>query len=459
MALKRAEGGIQPGIKWWRFTMRIPGIHVDISWADVIQGGLLTLATAGAATPLFMRAFGLPFELAFALSVIPIFWYYVQSWLFGEPFAPGWITPSIPLVLVYLERAGFGIPAIQAMTALILVLSAMLLFFAVTGLGQVFFKWIPIELRAGIVLGAAIAAINGELTRHATMPITLSVVWAILFVLMFSAWIQKFKETSKILRSIASMGMLIGFLVAGVVGPLTGEIKMALQWGIFIPEFGAAFRAVSPFYLGWPSWEMFVSAVPMAVLVYIIVFGDLVLGATLAGDAGRKRPDETIDVDITRMHYTLFFRNIGQLLTGGPLIPMHGPVWTGVTVYLYEKYKEGRDQLDSIHSGIVNWYWLAFILVFSELAVSFMRPILPVALSITMILTGFACAYIAMRMVTTPTSQGYALLVGLVLVRFGPAWGLLVGFVLFALLLVQRRQMIAIPYDNVNLNERSGKSS
>ncbi|MBT9172670.1 MAG: hypothetical protein DDT21_01056 [Syntrophomonadaceae bacterium] len=362
-------------------------------------------------------------------------------------------------MLVYLDRAGAGIPAIQAMTALTLVLSAMFLFFAVTGLGQVFFKWIPIELRAGIVLGAAVAAINGELARHATMPITLSVVWAVLFMLLFSVWVQQFKETSKFLRTAASLGMLIGLLAAAVVGPLTGEIKMAIEWGIFIPDFGAAIRAVSPFYVGWPSWEMFVGAVPMALLVYIIVFGDLVLATTLAGDASRKRPDETIDVDITRMHYTLFIRNFGQLLTGGPFVPMHGPIWTGVTVYLYEKYKEGRKQLDSIHSGIGNWYWPAYFLVFLAPAVSFMRPILPVALSITMILTGFACAYIAMRMVTTPTSQGYALLVGLVLVRFGPAWGLLVGFVLFVLLLVQRRQMIAIPYDNINLDERSGKSS
>ncbi|MBT9172669.1 MAG: hypothetical protein DDT21_01055 [Syntrophomonadaceae bacterium] len=79
MALIRPEGGIQPGIKWWRFTMRIPGIHVDISWPDVIQGGLLSLATTGAATPLLMRAFGLTFELAFALAAITIFWVHAGS--------------------------------------------------------------------------------------------------------------------------------------------------------------------------------------------------------------------------------------------------------------------------------------------------------------------------------------------------------------------------------------------
>lgn len=103
--------------------------------------------------------------------------------------------------------------------------------------------------------------------------------------------------------------------------------------------------------------------------------------------------------------------------------------------------------MDSIFTGILNWYWLAFILVFLNPVVTFMRPLLPAALSITLILTGFACAYIAMRMVTTPTSQGYALFVALVIVKFGPAVGLGVGFALFFLLLVQNRPTLPIPYD------------
>jgi hypothetical protein len=448
MAIKRVEGAVQPGINWGRFTIRIPGIHVPNSWPESIQGGLLTLATAAAAAPLFMRAFALPFEYAWALSALPLFWYYVSAWLFGEPFAPGWITPSIPLVLVFLGGYQPGVQAIQAMTALALTVSALFLVFAVTGLGGKFFSWVPAELRAGIILGSAIAAFNGEFTRHATMPTTLTVVWAVVFLLMFSIWVAKGKETNKTLRLAASMAMLIGFLVAAVVGPLAGEVKFAFKPGIIlIPQFADAVRAVSPFVIGWPSWSMFVSAFPLAVMVYVIVFGDLVLANTLLTEADRIRTDEKIIVDTTRTHYTLFFRNIGQILTIGPLIPMHGPIWTGVTVFLVEQYKQGRQRMDSIYSGILSWYWPAFILVFISPVVDFMRPILPVALSITLILTGFACAYIAMRMVNTPTGQGYALFIALLIVRFGPTWGLGVGIVLFFLLLVQRKPMIPMPYD------------
>lgn len=447
MSVIRPMGGVQPGIKWGRFTMRIPGIHVKLSWPEVLQGGLLTVATGAAAAPLFMRAFGLPFELAWALSVIPLFWYYISAWLFGEPFAPGWITPSIPLTLVFLGGYEAGVPAIQAMTALTLIVSAMFLIFGVTGLGGKFFKWIPVELRAGIILASAIAAFNGEFARHGTMPITLSFVWGIVFLLMFSVWVAKGKETNKMVRTAASMAMLIGFLAAAVVGPLAGELKIVVEGGLLIPQFGPALRAVSPFFIGWPSWEMFIAAFPLAVMVYVIVFGDLVVANTLLQDADRVREDEKIEIDPTRTHYALFFRNMGQLLTGGPLIPMHGPIWTGVTVFLVERYKQGRDQMDSIYTGILNWYWLSFILVFLNPVVTFMRPLLPAALSITLILTGFACAYIAMRMVTTPTSQGYALFIALVIVKFGPAWGFAVGLGLFFLLLVQRRPMVPIPYD------------
>jgi hypothetical protein len=428
--------------------MRIPGVHVSLSWPEIIQGGLLTVATGAAAAPLFMKAFGLPFELAWALSVIPLFWYYISAWLFGEPFAPGWITPSIPLTLVFLAGYEPGVPAIQAMTALTLTVSAMFLIFGITGLGGKFFKWVPIELRAGIILASAIAAFNGEFARHATMPITLSFVWGIVFLLMFSVWVAKGKEMNKTLKTAASMAMLLGFLAAAVVGPLAGELQMSVQGGILIPQFGDAFRAVSPFYVGWPSWQMFANAAPLAVMVYVIVFGDLVVANTLIADADRVRQDEKIEIDPTRTHYVLFIRNIGQLLTGGPLIPMHGPIWTGVTVFLVEQYKQGRGRMDSIFTGILNWYWLSFILVFLNPVVTFMRPILPAALSITLILTGFACAYIGMRMVNTPTSQGYALFIALVIVKFGPAWGFGVGIALFFLLLVQRSPLIPIPYDS-----------
>lgn len=234
------------------------------------------------------------------------------------------------------------------------------------------------------------------------------------------------------------MALLIGFLVAAVVGPLFGEISFDIKTGLHVPQIGNFIAAVSPFSIGWPDLDMFLKAGPLAIMIYIFVFGDLVLGGTLMEQAAKERSDEKVEIDNTKSHIVLFIRNIGHLLMAGPFIPLHGPIWTGVHVFLVERYREGRQNLDSIFTGITNWYWLAFILIFLVPVVTFMQPLLPVALSITLILTGFSCAYIAMTMVKTPASQGYAFFVGMVIAKYGPAWGLGVGIGLYFLLLVQR---------------------
>ncbi len=448
MALKREEGGVQPHIKWWRFQTRLPGIHVGMgSPSDVIQGAILATATAGAVAPLMMNYFQISFEVAWSVMFFQIFWVWAHTFLFGEPVAPGWITPLLPLTLIYLGGFTPGVEAVQAMTALMLTISAVFLFFGITKLGGKFFEWIPVELRAGIILGSAIAAFTSEFNRFETMPYTLGFVWAVVFLLMFSLWFQKAKVKNNLLKFLASMTFILGFLVAAIVGPLAGELSFNLQWGLTLPMFGEYLAAISPFSVGWPTWNMYVAAFPVAVMGYIVVFGDMIVANTLLHDADASRKDEKIIIDPIRTHFALFFRNIGHLLTGGPFIPLHGPIWTGGTVYLIEKYKnDGRKYMDSIFTGTINFYWLCFGLFLLTPVVTFMMPLLPVALSITLLLTGFALAYIGMRMVDTPTGRGYALFVGLATATFGPLYGIIVGVVLFFLLLVQRRPMIAIPY-------------
>lgn len=439
MVTKREEGAVQPGIRWGKFTTRIPGIHVDFSLPEIIQGGLLTTATGGVVAALTMKFFQVPFEVAWAVVLIQLFWLWVvPTVICGEPYAPGWITPALPLVMVFLGTFEAGVPAIHAMMAVTICLSAIFLFFAVTGLGNRFFQWVPVELRAAIIFGGSIAAFNAEFGRLATMPITLSIVWAVVFLLMFSIWFTKAKQTNKLLNLLGSMALLVGFLVAAIVGPLSGELSFDIQMGWHIPQIGAYIKAVSPFFVGWPALEVYAKAFPLALMIYIFIFGDLVLGNTLLEQAGEKRTDEKIEVDNTRSHIILFIRNMGHLLMAGPFIPLHGPIWTGVHVFLTERYKSGRKNMDSIFSGTFNWYWPAFILIFMVPVVTFMKPLLAVALSITLILTGFACAYVAISMVKTPAAQGYAFFVGMVIAKFGPAWGMAVGIGLYFLLLAQK---------------------
>jgi hypothetical protein len=438
MVMQRKEGQAQPGIRWGKFTLRIPGIHIGHSWPEIIQGGLLTTATAGVVAALTMKFFNVPFEVAWAVMFIQLFWLIAHVLLFGEPYAPGWITPALPLVMAFLAQYEAGVAAIHAMTAVTLCLCAIFLFFAVTGLGARFFKWVPTELRAAIIFAGAFSAFNTEFGRLEQMPITLPIVWGVVFLLMFSVWFSKAKTEMKSLRLLASMALLVGFLAAAIIGPLVGELSFDIKMGWHIPQIGEYIKAVSPFMIGWPDMEMFLEALPLALMIYIFVFGDIVLANTLLEQAGQVRTDEKVEVDNTRTHITLFFRNMGHLLTGGPFIPLHGPMWTGVHVFLTERYKSGRETMDSIFTGVFNWYWPAFILALLVPVVTFMKPLLPVALSITLILTGFACAYIAISMVKTPASQGYAFFVGMIIAKFGPAWGLGVGVGLYILLLIKK---------------------
>ncbi|MBF0232272.1 MAG: hypothetical protein HQK65_04440 [Desulfamplus sp.] len=439
MAIKRKDGERQPGIHWGKFTTRIPGVHVDFSLPEIIQGGLLTTATGGVVAALTMKFFLVPFEVAWAVVLLQLFWLWViPTVVLGEPYAPGWITPALPLVMTFLGSFEAGIPAIQAMMAVTVCVSAIFLFFAITGLSKHFFQWVPVELRAAIIFGGAIAAFNAEFGRLEQLPITLPIVWGVVFLLMFSIWFTKARKGSKFLNLMGSMALLVGFLVAAIAGPLTGEIVFDIKMGWHIPQIGAYIKAVSPFTVGWPSIDIYLKAFPLALMVYTFIFGDLILANTLLEQAGEVRKDEKIEVDTTRSHIILFIRNMGHLLTAGPFIPLHGPIWTGVHVFLTERYKTGRKNMDSFFSGTFNWYWPAFILIFMVPVVTFMKPLLAVALSITLILTGFACAYIAISMVKTPAAQGYAFFVGMVIAKFGPAWGMGVGIVLYVLLLAQK---------------------
>lgn len=446
MAKKREYGGEQPGVKWGPFTMRLPGIHVPITWSEVIQGGFLSLATGGALAPLMMKFFDVSFEVAWSIVAIQLFWVWSQSFLFGDAYAAGWITPALPLTLVFLGGFTPGPEAVQAMIAITLVVCVLFLFFGITGLGERFNKIIPTTLKAGIIMGAAIAALQSELTRVQTLPITLVTSWVVVLIIMFSIPFSKLRNTkTKIL--VTSNAILVGFIAAAITGVIFGELTFNIEWGFFIPQFGELIASTTPWGVGFPAWSVIIAAIPISMMIYILVFGDLLVADTLLKEASKARPDEKIDVNHTRTHYALVFRNLGQMFTGGVLIPLHGPMWTGIQVYILERYKRGEKVLDTLHSGPVNWYWLALPLAFFTPIIGIMIPLLPVALSLTLLLTGFACAYVAMSLVTTNASRGLVLVIGLLTAIQGPAWGIGAGIILYFLLIGKEPKDIEIEKD------------
>ena len=96
----------ESGIKWGPFRLRIPFIHIRFLSGEFIQGLVISGATALAGAPIVM-ALGLSFEQAVACSLIASTLITSGPIIFGEPLAPGWVTPALPLVIAFFISKGF----------------------------------------------------------------------------------------------------------------------------------------------------------------------------------------------------------------------------------------------------------------------------------------------------------------------------------------------------------------
>lgn len=421
------------GWNWGPFTFRLPFYHTKLSIPELLQGFFVAAATGLALVPIMTGAFGLTFEEAVALSMIHTALIASAVIAFGEPYAAGWITPVLPLVLFFVI-GGYEDPAsrFQAMTALSMTFAVLVFVLGVTGLGKQFVIWLPDTLKAGIILGAAIAALKRVFVDDAEerllqQPIATILACAICLVLMFSKPLDKLKQHNGKIMKLASLGLLPGFLAAAIVGPLVGEVQYDIQWGILLPPVADAFAKASPLVIGWPSLEMFIAATPLALISYIILFGDLVTGNEIIRDGMHSRKDEKVDINPTRSHYSLSIRNALMGLLG-PFFPTQGSVWAGVHVVIVQRWKQGPKAMRSLHDGLHSYYMMGLPIIFFLLPVlTGLKPLLGIALSLTLVLTGFACAYIAMSIPKENTERGTVLLIGAALAFFDPWVGLLIG--------------------------------
>jgi len=434
MAARRPDGAVHPGWRWGPFTARFPLVHTRVEWLEVFQGMVVAASTGLALVPLLQSAFGLSFEEAIAISMIHNMLIATGPILFGEPFAAGWITPSLPITLSFiLGQYTDPTERFQAMTAVTLNFTALLLLLGVTGLGRRLIIWLPNALKAGVIMGASIAAFKrvflDDIDKFMEQPIATGSAIVICLIFTFSAPFRRLKMQYKILGVLAGLGLLPGFLAAAIIGPLTGEIHYDIMPGFLWPPMGSLMEKVSPFYIGWPSVEMFLATLPLALITYTILFGDLITGMEMIREAAPQRPDEKVEFDINRSHFSLAVRN-GVMALFAPFFPTQGTLWAGVHVVVVQRWRQGRDAVDSIFSGISSYYVFGLPLFFFVLPiVTALTPLMPIALSLTLVLTGFACAYIAMAIATTPEERGVAMMTGISLAFFAPWIGLLVGLV------------------------------
>ena len=117
-----------------------------------------------------------------------------------------------------------------------------------------------------------------------------------------------------------------------------------------------------------------------------------------------------------------------------PYTQMCGPLWAAVTAAVSQRYKESPKSMESIYSGFGTFRLSTFVAVALLPISSLLQPVLPVALSLTLIVQGYICTQLAMNMCKTNIERGICGVMGAVLAMRGAAWGLVVGLILFAML-------------------------
>ncbi len=437
---QRKDGEEQPYWPAGPFKVRLPFVHYRWETAEMFQALIMFVVSLGM-IPLLEKYLGLPYDVALAYVTVCGIGFMLPA-LLGIPFVPGWITPGIPVVLLFLGDYEPGPEAIQALFALQFLVFVVFLVLGITRLGSALVRIIPNSMKGGIIIGAGIAALIGEIDaggRLANTPISLVIGSVACLYLMFSVSFRGLTERLPFARKIVNYGMVPGMLIAIFIGIAVGEYNMPnIRFGITAPAFAEMWNYL-PFTLGFPDAKVFMLAVPTAVIAYIIAFGDIIVGQSLMQRADELRPDEKIDTNIDRVHLVTALRNALHAFFA-PYPGLAGPLWTAVAATMAERYKYGRNAMESIYSGSGTFWITGFLALFMLPLVTFFQPVLPIALSLTLVLTGYICLMVGFEQLNNNTERGIAGTMGVVLAVYGAGWGLATGAVLY--ILIERTHLL-----------------
>lgn len=432
----RKDGEEQPYWPLGPFHVRLPFVHYRWEAAETVQG-LIMFVVGLAMIPLLEKYLGLPYEAALAYCVIGGIGYMLPA-LLGVPLVPGWITPAIPVVLLFLGGYEPGPDAIRALFALQIMVFVIFLVLGITRMGSKLVDWIPNSLKSGIIIGAGIAALLGELKaggRIEGAPISLIAGSLLAAYLMFSLSFKEWTQKHTLAKKIANFGMVPAMVAAMVISWVVGEYPVPdIQWGITQPDFDLMWQYL-PFTVGYPGWDVFLLAIPTAIIAYVIAFGDIIVGFALIERVDHLRADEKVNDNVDRIHLVTAIRNAMHAFFA-PWPGLAGPLWTAAHATVAERYGMGRQAMESIYGGAGTFWITGFLALFMLPLVSLFKPVLPIALSLTLILTGYICIMVGMEQLKNSTERGVAGIVAVVLAMPSPnstVYAVAVGVVLYFL--------------------------
>ena len=439
MLKQRSAGQETPYYRAGVFKIRLPFLHYRFEWPDYVQG-LLMCAVDLAAIPLMVELLGMPFETALAVVMLNGLFYLVHH-LMGDPVVPGWITPAIPLIMVYCSQFPEGEARVFALIAFQLTLGIFSVGLGATGAARRMVGLIPPAIKSGIIIGAGVAAVTAVFKiggRFEQFPWSITICVGAAFYLIFSKGFQQLKTRHAWCALLSKLGVFPVILLALVVGPLFGEVAWSrIEWGISRPDFVGLWQNYTVFGLGFPPISMFLSAIPTVLATYIVLFGDILQSKAILDEGDQVRSDEKIDYDPNRSHLLFGGRNVAMSILG-PDITMCGPLWAAMQVVVVERYKEGRRAMDSIFGGSGSFRWGTNTGLLLLPIVSLLQPILGIALALTLLIQGFVSVRIGVMESRSQRDLGIAGIVAAVLTIKGAAWAFGVGAVLCLLIYGKR---------------------
>ncbi len=431
--------------------LRIPFIHYRIEYQDFIQGAILSCVPLGI-TAAMVKVLGIPIEVAVLMVVINNFLYLLHT-SFGDPSVSGWITAGIPLYISYLTGYEAGPERIMALVALQILVGVIFLVLGVTGITKFVIKHFPISMRAGILLGAGFASLmrvfNPAQPFMGKMPIAFTIAALGSFFILFSAKAIKFRAKHNWFAWIASFGIAPGFVLGYITGLLTGEIPPptgVFDRFIIAMPLGEMISSFTSLGVGFPSASMWGAAISLAIVAYVLAFGDILVLEAMIDDCNKSRQDEDVIFEVPRNHVITAFRNIFQGLCV-PFLPLCGPQWTGGQALVVNRYKHSTpEQEPSYWGGATSLFWgMSIAMIFHPL-VQIVLPAKLIGFGLTLLIQGYLCIYLAFAMCTTNVQRGIAGVMGAALVSAnyvklwdsafwsGPTMALIIGAILFFLL-------------------------
>ena len=416
--------------------VKLPILHYRLEGPELLQG-VLMIAVGLSTVPVLQETLGMSYSAALtavaiaeALGLLHV--------TFGDPVVPGWIASALPLVLVYMANYAVGIEAAHALIALQLIVGLLFVLLGATGLAHKLMTWIPGSLKAGILFGAAVEALGrifGEGGYLSQYPLSVGAGAVVTMVVLFSNRFRIFKSRSRLAAGLAKYGMLPGLVVAMAVGFVSGELPLPqIECGLIPFHYGEVFQNFSVFSIELPSLQSFAAALPTAVAIYIIAFGEIVTAEAVLDEAKQARPEDKIRFSSNRTNIIAGVRNV-ILALFAPFTALAGPLWAAVTVFICERYKEGPKAMKTIFGGMGSFKLSTAVCVLLLPVASLLEPILPVALAVTLLVQGYACAYIAVEQVKSDkTAAGVAGITGAVVHLVSLNAALVVGILGYLLL-------------------------